>query len=211
MRTRHAITIRELENLTKPELRKSFRDSDISCQTVNCCYRHTFIPSCPRPHWMTVFISLTSFILPPLLHNVYFICSILDIIKTLLIYWNTSSTIAPVFLRSYWSPATRASSCGQQALAMVSKLSQTQSGRSWTECEQLMLCCVSANHHTNILTNDQSRVVIVFCWHDYQRTPCDHLSPLARVPGAGDNGSVLQDTVTILSSRKVINNDLVLS
>ena len=125
------------------------------------------------------------------------------------IYWNSSSAIAPVFLRSYWSPATRASSCGQQALAMVSKLSQTQSGHSWTECEQLMLCCVSANHHTNILTSPELLLFSVdTIIREHLVTTCPHYPGS---PGAGDNGSVLQDTVTILSSRKVINNDLVLS
>ena len=67
-------------------------------------------------------------------HQLHFPSILYCVLYLFNIYWNLPSNIALVPLGSYWSPATRASSCGHRALAMVSKLSQTQSGHSWTEC-----------------------------------------------------------------------------
>ena len=66
--------------------------------------------------------------------------------------------------------------------------------------------------YLRLIRQISSLVLCCYCFlTPIYRVPCDHLSPLPRVPVSGDNGPVLQETVTILSSRKVINNDRVLS
>ena len=201
------------ENITKPELRKSFRDSDISCQ--NC---QLLLPSHIHPKLPAASLNDSFSFLSPATYSLHYSIMCTSYAECTYLF---NKLYLLEFLERHCASFPQKllvsrDACQQLWSAGISHGQQTVTDTIWTQLDWMWtthaLLCICESSHKYL---DQSRVVIVFCWHDNQRTPCDHLVTTCPhypgSPGAGDNGSVLQDTVTILSSRKVINNDLVLS
>ena len=168
------------ENITKPELRKSFRDSDISCQ--NC---QLLLPSHIHPKLPAASLNDSFSFLSPATYSLHY--SIMCTSYAVCTYLFNKLYLSEFLERHCASFPQKLlvsrDACQQLWSLGISDGQQTVAHTIWTQLDWMWtthaLLCICESSHKYL---DQSRVVIVFCRHDNQRTPCDHLSPLPRVP-----------------------------